>query len=405
MHRRPLYMETWRQLATDKAMVFLSGPRQSGKTTLARTIAEEFTNHVNFNWDLDKDKTLLLKNPAFFQELNRKDASSPLVIFDEIHKYRRWKNYLKGIYDTFADQYRFLVLGSGRLDMYQKGGDSLAGRYFQFQLWPFTLAELGAQQFYFETFYQNPLQMPPLSSALIETWSQLAAFTGYPEPFLSGKKTFYETWARTYRRQLIREDIRDATLLRRIGDLELLYSLLPDRVGSSFSMESVGEILHVSPISVSHWLETFEAFYLIFRISPWHRRLARAIRKEKKVYLFDPSPIAEAGAQFENRVALELWRAVSTWNDRGWGQFDLHFIRNKEKEEVDFLISSKDKPFLLIETKLSDDKISKSLIKFQSVLEVPGVQLVNRRGVYKSIQTGHVKTLVADAPQWLSGLP
>jgi predicted AAA+ superfamily ATPase len=247
--------------------------------------------------------------------------------------------------------------------------------------------------------------MPPLSSALIDTWSQLAAFTGYPEPFLSGKKTFYETWARTYRRQLIREDIRDATLLRRIGDLELLYSLLPDRIGSSFSMESVGEILHVSPISVSHWLETFEAFYLIFRISPWHRRLARAIRKEKKVYLFDPSPIAEAGAQFENRVALELWRAVSTWNDRGWGQFDLHFIRNKEKEEVDFLISSKDKPFLLIETKLSDDNISKSLIKFQSVLGVPGVQLVNRRGVYKSVQTGPVKTLVADAPQWLSGLP
>lgn len=405
MQNRPLYTETWRQLASDKAMVFLSGPRQSGKTTLARTIASEFTNHLNFNWDLDKNKTLLLKNPTFFQELNRKDASPPLIVHDEIHKYRRWKNYLKGIYDSFAEHYRFLVLGSGRLDIYQKGGDSLAGRYFQFRLWPFTLAELGAQRHSFEAFFRDPLQLPPDSPSLIDIWTQLANVTGYPEPFLSGKKSFYETWARTYRRQLIREDIRDATLLRRIGDLELLYSLLPERVGSPFSMESVGEILHVSPLSVAHWLETFEAFYLIFRISPWHKRLARAIRKEKKVYLFDPVLIPEPGAQFENRVALELLRAVSTWNDRGWGDFELHFVRNKEKEEVDFLITSRDKPFLLVETKRSDDSLSKSLLKFQTLLGVPGVQLVNRRGVYKSIQTGTVKTLVADAPRWLSGLP
>lgn len=405
MKNRPLYVDTWRHLASEKAMVFLSGPRQSGKTTLARTIAGEFANHFIFNWDLDQNKTLLLKNPTFFQDLNRKDAAPPLIVYDEIHKYRRWKNYLKGIYDTFSDRYRFLVLGSGRLDVYQKGGDSLAGRYFQFRLWPFTLAELGSQQHSFEAFFRDPLQLPPDQPALTEMWDQLSNLTGYPEPFLSGKKTFYEKWATTYRHQLIREDIRDATQLRQIGDLELLYALLPERVGSAFSMENMGGLLHVSPMSVARWLETFESFYLIFRISPWHRRISRAIVKEKKVYLFDPVLIQEPGAKFENRVALELWRAVSTWNDRGWGDFDLHYVRTKEQEEVDFLISSRNKPFLLIETKLSDDTVSKSLLKFQSLLGVPAVQLVNRRGVYKSIVTGPFKTCVVDAPRWLSGLP
>ncbi|MBK8872095.1 MAG: ATP-binding protein [Elusimicrobia bacterium] len=405
MQDRPLYMETWRQLASDKSMVFLSGPRQSGKTTLARTIATQFANHLHFNWDLDKDKALLLKNPAFFQDINRKDDSPPLIAFDEIHKYRRWKNYLKGIYDTYAGSYRFLVLGSGRLDVYQKGGDSLAGRYFQFHLWPFTLAELGARRRSFESFYSDPLSVLSDDPGLADTWTQLTQLSGYPEPFLSGKKTFHEKWARTYRRQLIREDIRDATLLRRIGDMELLYDLLPERVASPFSLQSVGEILHVSPVSVAHWMKVFESFYLIFRISPWHQRMARAIRKEKKVYLFDPAHIPDPGACFENRVALELLRAVSTWNDRGWGDFDLRYVRNKEGQEVDFLITSRGKPFLLIETKLSDDTVSKSLVKFQTLLGVPGVQLVNRRGIYKSIQTGSLKTIVADAPRWLSGLP
>ena len=405
MKDRPLYLETWRQLASDKAMVFLSGPRQSGKTTLARTIAGTFTNHLNFNWDLDKNKTLLLKNPTFFQELNRKDSTPPLIIFDEIHKYRRWKNYLKGIYDSFADQYRFLVLGSGRLDVYQKGGDSLAGRYFQFRLWPFTVAELGAHRREFTSFLKDPLFVSPDRGDLIDLWEQLGELTGYPEPFLSGKKTFYEMWSRTYRHQLIREDIRDALNLRRINDVDLLYSLLPERVGSAFSMESMAGILQVSPKSVAHWIETLETFYLIFRLAPWHRRIARAIRKEKKAYLFDSVAIQEPGPRFENQVALELLRAVSTWNDRGWGDFDLHYLRNKENEEVDFLISSKNTPFVLIETKLSDDSLSKSLLKFQSLLGVPGVQLVNRRGVYKTIGTGPLRTLVIDAPRWLSGLP
>lgn len=405
MKDRPLYLETWRQLSSDKAMVFLSGPRQSGKTTLAQTIAGEFSNHLYFNWDLDKNKTLLLKNPTFFQEMTRKDATPPLIIFDEIHKYRRWKNYLKGIYDSFSDKYRFLVLGSGRLDVYQKGGDSLAGRYFQFRLWPFTLAELGARRLSFDVFMSDPLAVPPDRRELIELWDQLGLLTGYPEPFLAGKKTFYELWSRTYRHQVIREDIRDALNLRRINDLDLLYSLLPERVGSAFSMENMANLLQASPKSVAQWIETFETFYLIFRLSPWHRRIARAIRKEKKYYLFDPVAIEEPGPRFENRVALELFRAVSTWNDRGWGDFDLHYVRTKENEEVDFLLTSRNKPFLLIETKLSDDSPSKSLLKFQTLLGVPGVQLVNRRGVYKTLGTGPSKILVVDAPRWLSALP
>ena len=143
MYARELYKKIWQELATDKEMIFLAGPRQAGKTTLARMIAEKFSNSLYFNWDIPGERTKLLRNPLFFEEVARKDTSPPLIIFDEIHKYRGWKNYLKGVYDRFRSEYRFLVSGSGRLDVYQKGGDSLAGRYLLFHLFPFTLAELG----------------------------------------------------------------------------------------------------------------------------------------------------------------------------------------------------------------------------------------------------------------------
>src|SRR3972149_6391793 len=187
MKSRPLYLKVWRELAAEKAMIFLSGPRQSGKTTLAQMIAEEFTNRLYLNWDIPEARTRLLGNPFFFQEIERRDRSRPLIVFDEIHKYRDWKNYLKGVYDRFHGEFKFLVSGSGRLDIYQKGGDSLAGRYYLFHLWPFTLTELGGGVRDFEDFSRNLLDVQTEKEAeRKKAWASLERFSGFPEPFLNG---------------------------------------------------------------------------------------------------------------------------------------------------------------------------------------------------------------------------
>jgi predicted AAA+ superfamily ATPase len=157
MISRGLYIRIWERLSKEKSMVFLAGPRQVGKTTLARIISRTFRNRSYFNYDIPEHRKRLIEDPVFFEAMERKDPGTPLIIFDEIHKYRDWKNYLKGVHDAFHDSYRFLVSGSGRLDIYRKGGDSLAGRYFLFHLWPFTVAELGGKNRSFREFIKNPL--------------------------------------------------------------------------------------------------------------------------------------------------------------------------------------------------------------------------------------------------------
>lgn len=406
METRESYLKIWQDLARTKNMIFLSGPRQSGKTTLTRIISESFANSLYFNWDIPDHRIRLIKNPYFFEALERKDHSIPLVVLDEIHKYKNWKNYLKGIYDQFADGYQFLVSGSGRLDIYQKGGDSLAGRYFLFHLWPFTLAELGKEQVEFRYFLSHPLELNThRSRELREIWMQLGRMSGFPEPFLSGSPSFYRRWSATYAQQLIREDIRDLTDLKSIKEIETLYLLLPSRVGSPLSLPSLAEDLHVSYNSIQNWLAVFERFYLIFSLSPWTRKISRAIQKERKVYLWDIPRVKDPASRFENLIAVELWRAITAWNDLGWGQFSLHFIKNKEQQEVDFLIANEGEPLFLIEAKLSDSQPSKALKIFQAALGIPAVQLINEGDYFKVFTNGGHPLLVAPAYQWLCKLP
>lgn len=405
MISRDLYLTIWENLSRAKSMVFLSGPRQSGKTTLSKQIAAQFSNSIYFNWDLVTNKKKLIEHPTFFEDIQRKDATPPLIIFDEIHKYRKWKNYLKGVYDQFSDQYRFLILGSGRLNMFQKGGDSLAGRYFHFNLWPLTLGELANQRLTFKEFSKNPLQFIKEDPKTEKIWKQLFHLSGYPEPYLSEDETIYRRWSINYRQQLVREDIRNMTELKNMDEIEILFSLLPSRVGSPLSLASLSRDLQISPTTVQKWVKTFESFYLAFLIKPWTKKISRAITKERKLYLFDYADISSEAARFENMVALELLRAISNWNDLGLGDFKLHYLRNKEKEEADFLISRANHPFLLIETKLSDEHLSKSLLKFQSALEVPAIQLVHRPGICKVISNDKLQILVSSASRWLPLLP
>ena len=406
MESRKPYIKIWKDLARDKSMIFLAGPRQVGKTTLAQIISRSFKNNLYFSWDVVQHRTPLIEDPAFFEAVERKDSSIPLIVFDEIHKYKNWKNYLKGIYDQFHDKYQFLVSGSGRLDIYQKGGDSLAGRYFLFHLWPFTIAELGKRNAKISEFLSDPLQISMRGkSELKKIWSRLSELSGFPEPYLSNRLTSYRRWSNVYSQQLIREDIRDLTGIKSVGYIETLYLLLPSKVGSPLSIPSLARDLQVSYNSIRSWLSVFERFFLVFSISSWTKRITRAIQKERKVYLWDTPLIRDPAARFENMVAMELWRAVTAWNDMGYGRFSLHFIKNKEQQEVDFLIVDKHEPFLLIEAKLSDTQPSSELKKFQRALNIPAVQLANEGDGYRLFSNQEQSILVAPAYQWLSRLP
>ena len=419
------YERLWRDLSSEKAMVFIAGPRQAGKTTFAKARAAAYPNTLYFNWDIPSHKARLIRNPTFFTELPRKDDSTPLVILDEIHKYRRWKNYLKGVYDEFHENYRFIVSGSGRLDLYQRGGDSLAGRYLLMHLWPLTLAELGggSRAAFAErqpllsvhpivtapnlaAFLEDPLGLPQTDTAdLQETWQRLQTVSGFPEPFVSGKATSWQRWSDTYGRQVIREDIRDLMALNNVQGLETLFALLPFRVGSPLSLNALAGELKVAFNTVKSWVDVFERYFLAFRISPWSAGVTRAIRKERKLYLFNLPLIDAPGPRFENAVAVELFRAVSNWNEAGCGPFALHYVRNKQKEEVDFLLAHRNRPFLLVETKSADDRPSPALRRFQSQLDVPAVQLVNEGDTFRVFGDAKQRTLVAPAWRWLAGLP
>ncbi len=403
---RPMYTILWEELAAAKPMVLMAGPRQVGKTTLARAIADGFTNSVYFNWDVISDRKRLARQPYFFEAVKRRDQTPPLVVFDEIHKYRSWKNYLKGTYDRFHDEFRFLVTGSGRLDIYRRGGDSLAGRYTLFRLWPFTLAELAGRRSTLEGFRDDPLGIIRDEDGSAEgIWERLARFSGFPEPYVRAQPTSYRRWSTTYHSQLIREDIRDLTGVRSIGDVETLFALLPERVGSLLSITSLAEDLKVSYNTVRSWLEVLERFYLTFSISPWTRRVTRATQKAKKTYLLDYAIIENEAARFENMIALELFRAVSTLNDFGHGPFGLHFVRNKEKEEVDFLLTEKRRPLLLVEAKRGETDVAPALKKFQGQLGVPAVQLIDGGESFRRMKNDGQTVLVVPARMWLPRLP
>lgn len=187
--------------------------------------------------------------------------------------------------------------------------------------------------------------------------------------------------------------------------METLYYLLPSRTGSTISIPSLSRDLKVSYNSVHKWLSSFERFFLVFCISPWTKKISRAIQKERKIYLWDFPRIEDPAARFENMAAMELQRAVTAWNDLGYGRFELHFIKNKEHQEVDFLIANEHKPILLIETKLADREPSAALKKFQSALGIPAVQLINEGVEYSMLTNNNQQILVAPAFQWLSQLP
>ena len=323
-----------------RKMVFVAGPRQVGKTTLARLLNGGSAGYLN--WDVAKDRERILKGEL---------PPGKLWIFDEIHKYRGWRNYLKGLYDGRARGQRILVTGSARLDLYRFGGDSLQGRYHLLHLHPLSVAELGVKN----------------TDGLL----QLLTLSGFPEPFLSGSETEARRWSREYRTRLIREDVTSLERIQDLGHLELLMLRLPELVGSPLSINALREDLQVSHKSVSSWLGALERLYAIFRISPFAAPRIRAVKKEQKHYQLDWSLIPGEAARFENLVACHLLKWVHFEQDTAGRDLELRYFRDVDRREVDFVVTERGHPVKFVECKWSDTDVDGGLrylrAKFPSV--------------------------------------
>lgn len=350
MHR---YIEPFIFEDLIQKMVFLGGPRQVGKTTLSKRLCRNiFEKGIYCNWDSQKDRKIILN------EQWREDT--PLIILDELHKYPRWKQWIKGVYDKKTEKQHFLVTGSARLDVYKRGGDSLMGRYHYWRLHPLTLDEL------------------PPDMSVEEGFERLLQLGGFPEPFLANDERLARRWRRERFDRILQEDIRDLELVRHIQLLGLFVDSLKERAGSLITLSNLAEDLQVSPKTAKHWLTLIERMYLAFPIYPLTNNVPRAIQKPPKVYFYDNADVtAEGGARLENLVATTLLKRLHFMEDYYGYRCQLCYIRDKDGREVDFVTVIDGKVVDLIEVKQSDTQISSSLLYYSKHLQPQNtVQLV-----------------------------
>lgn len=371
-------------------MVFVGGARQVGKTTFAvDLLGKRFRSPAYFNWDNRADRRAIMAS--------RWPGDAELIILDEIHKLRGWKNLLKGEYDKLKDKYKFLVTGSARLDIVRRGGDSLQGRYHYYRLHPFTLAELVGSKSVpvpFKEIEISELASSPELDALLD-------FGGFPEPLFKQSVRFLRRWHNEKIERMFRDDIMTVEQMRDFGRMKLLSDILPERIGSLFSTNAAREDLGASFRAVSSWLVVLESFYYHFRIQPFVHRWIRSIKKEPKLYLWDWSEVVDPAARFENMIAGHLLKLCHLLHDRDGLRAELSFLRDVDKKEVDFLVTVDRKPWFAVEAKLSEDSIAPSLLLFRDKLKVPfAYQVLRKSGVH--IFSNDVRVISAD--RFLGGL-
>jgi len=340
------YLKPFIEKDLKKKMVFLGGPRQCGKTTLAQNILGNLPE-AYLNWDDPDHRNGILKR--------RWPAATPLVVFDELHKYPKWKSWIKGIYDSRPAGQSFLVTGSARLDVYQRGGDSLLGRYHYWRLHPFSLGEYAGG-------------FPPR-----EALRRLLTVGGFPEPFLDGDEREARRWRRERRQRIVRDDIRDLEPLRSLPGLELLLTLLRERVGSTLTLSGLAQEVQVAPRTIAHWLEILSRMYLVFVVRPYSHNVARAVQKPFKVFFYDNLDVdcpeeRQPGALFENLIATHLRKKVDFLEDYTGERWELAFLRDRDGREIDFVVVRDGAADELVEVKCSGSDISRALIYFAEKL-------------------------------------
>jgi uncharacterized protein len=356
--------------------IFISGPRQVGKTTLTQSLCDSF-QYLNF--DIPQDRKMMLQQHF--------DLEQKMLVFDELHKMKKWKLWLKGIFD--AKKFKNVVVtGSAKLETFRKTGDSMAGRYFHFHLFPFDLKEL--KQFHVGDPHTN--------------LEELLELSGFPEPFLAKSKARYMRWRKTHLDVIIKEDMLSIETIRRIADLEFLVELLREKVGSPLSFNSLREDLATDDKTIKRWVISLENSYVLFKVTPFFTSIKYSIKKSAKYYFFDFPRVENESTRLENLVALSLFKECHLRNDVLGENYSLHYIQNKQKNEIDFLVVKGKKPIIMIEVKLSDDTPSKNFQYFEAQLkklnpQLKKVQLV--KNLKRQFQTPD-EILVRDLAKWLS---
>ena len=348
-----------------RQMVFVVGPRQVGKTTLCRSLDKE---HAYINWDNQDQRSIIISGPNKVAEdsgIFQLREDSPVLVLDEIHKYSKWKNFLKGLFDVHGDRLKIIVTGSSRLDVFKKGGDSLMGRYFLYRLHPLSVREI----------IGRPPQGKEISSPTRVNQDEVDAlyrFGGFPEPYLKANDRFSNRWKKLRKQQLFTEDIRDFTRVQEIHQIELLAEILGHQIGQLINYSNLAKKVNVSVDTIRRWISTLESLYYCFTIPPWSRNIPRSLLKQPKVFLWDWSLVSEPGPRTENFVASHLLKAVHWWTDNGYGDYGLYFLRDKEKREVDFLVTRERVPWIMVEVKRGSNKsVSKGLRHFQRLIATP----------------------------------
>ena len=387
MEKRPYYLHFIKEICfKNNKMAFITGPRQVGKTTLALELLKETEEGRYYNWDDVEFKRSWIRDPK--KLVPQKVGVQQTIVFDELHKAPRWKPTLKGVYDLCHSFAHFLVTGSARLD----------GFKFLLRMHPFTLGEFHERTPNPDTILKLLHQKLASDSVRFE---RLFKFGGFPDPYLKADQKLWNLWRQSRIERLIKEDLLDLTRSHEIALLETCAALLPERVGSPFSIQSVAEDLQVSHPTVKRWLTWFAQLFYLYTVPPYSRKLGRSFKKQPKVYLFDWSEVESEAARFENLVASHFLKASHFWTDSGLGRYDLFYLRDKEKREVDFLITQENKPWLLGECKLNDSNLSPDLLYYAKKLKPPIVlQVIKTSGVHErfEIEKGYYGYLIsADA--------
>ncbi|MBI5300316.1 MAG: ATP-binding protein [Deltaproteobacteria bacterium] len=377
-----------------RQMRFVVGPRQAGKTTLARNFLEKKgTPKLYYSWDDREIKNSYRKDPSFFMKdvlTCKKENEKVWLCFDEIHKMPKWKNILKGIFDGHEDIIQFIITGSARLDMLKYTGESLLGRYFAFRLFPLTLSELVAVPRKIEFSLVRPEPSAFVEKVLDGGLTDGGGFddllnkSGFPEPFLSDSSIFLAKWHNDYIEHYIKEDLRDLTNIHELEKVFDLIDILPSKIGNPLSLNSLREDIEVSHTAIRTWLTALKLVYVIFAIKPYSKNMIRSLKKAEKCYFFDWTRVENDASRFENYIACELFSFCSFLKDAGAGDYELFYVRTKDGLETDFLITHKKAPWILFEAKSNEEKMASHHITHSEALGgIPIVQLIKKKGIVR----------------------